>query len=133
MIGELEKVIHAWSDVKDVLSVPHNTKNYKRLIEIHDELLDRIGENENHHLQPLLETIGNLIEAYEDEKFKIPDSNPVDIIKYLMRENNLTQKDMKEIGSQGVVSEVLNGKRQLNSRQVKALAKKFNVSPAVFI
>ena len=32
-----------------------------------------------------------------------------------------------EIGSQGVVSEVLAGKRALNLRQVKALAKRFAV------
>jgi HTH-type transcriptional regulator/antitoxin HigA len=40
---------------------------------------------------------------------------------------------MKEIGSQGVVSEVLSGKRSLNSRQIKALSERFAVSPAVFI
>jgi HTH-type transcriptional regulator/antitoxin HigA len=40
---------------------------------------------------------------------------------------------MKEIGSQGVVSEVLSGKRSLNSRQIKALSERFGVSPAVFI
>jgi hypothetical protein len=38
-----------------------------------------------------------------------------------------------EIGSQGVVSEILNGKRQLNTRQVRALNQWFGVSPAVFI
>ncbi|EQA34999.1 DNA-binding helix-turn-helix protein [Leptospira inadai serovar Lyme str. 10] len=50
-----------------------------------------------------------------------------------MEENGLTQKDMAELGSQGVVSEILNGKRELNIRQIKALGKKFKVSPAVFI
>jgi len=38
---------------------------------------------------------------------------------------------MQEIGSQGVVSEILNGKRQLNMRQIQALSKKFNISPSV--
>ena len=47
-----------------------------------------------------------------------------------------TKKDYTrapEIGSQGVVSEVLTGKRELNARQIKRLAKRFNVSPAVFV
>ncbi|HEB71494.1 MAG TPA: transcriptional regulator, partial [Nitrospirae bacterium] len=43
------------------------------------------------------------------------------------------QTDMKEIGSQGIVSEVLGGKRILNTTQIKKLAKRFHVSPAVFI
>jgi HTH-type transcriptional regulator/antitoxin HigA len=40
---------------------------------------------------------------------------------------------LPEIGSQGVVSEVLAGKRELNTRQIRALAKRFGVSPAVFV
>ncbi len=50
-----------------------------------------------------------------------------------MEEHDLKQSDLKlEIGSQGVVSEILNGKRQLNARQIKGLSKRFHVSPAVF-
>ena len=133
MIAELEKVINVWSDVKDVLSIPRNDKKYKKLVKIQDELLDQIGENEKHPLVPLLETIGSLIESYENDHIKIHDTDPVDVLKYLMEEHNLNQKDLNMIGSQGVVSEILNKKRQLNSRQIKELSKKFNVSPAVFI
>ena len=50
-----------------------------------------------------------------------------------MEEHNLKQRDLKELGSQGVVSEILSGKRKLTLRQVKALSKRFNISPAVFI
>ena len=55
------------------------------------------------------------------------------MLKYLMREHNIRQSDLPEIGSQGVVSEVLTGKRDLNVGQVKRLAKRFGVSPEVFI
>ncbi|EPG66121.1 DNA-binding helix-turn-helix protein [Leptospira wolffii serovar Khorat str. Khorat-H2] len=84
-------------------------------------------------MAPLMETVGNLVEEYEKENFTSIDSDPVEVLKYLMEENGLTQKDMAELGSQGVVSEILNGKRELNIRQIKALGKKFKVSPAVFI
>jgi HTH-type transcriptional regulator/antitoxin HigA len=50
-----------------------------------------------------------------------------------MGEHGLTQSDVPEIGSQSVVSEVLRGKCELNIRQIRALAKRFQVSPAVFI
>ena len=50
-----------------------------------------------------------------------------------MEEHGLKQADLPEIGSQGIVSEVLSGKRELNVRQIRALAKRFHVSPAVFI
>ncbi len=48
-------------------------------------------------------------------------------------EHHLTQSNLPEIGSQGVVSEILSGQRELNVRQIRALASRFHVSPAVFI
>jgi HTH-type transcriptional regulator/antitoxin HigA len=50
-----------------------------------------------------------------------------------MDEHNLRQSDLPEVGSQGVVSEILSGKRELNVRQIRALAARFGVSPAVFV
>lgn len=133
MILELERVRNIWPEVKDLLSVPHSDKQYKRLLKALDELIDEVGNNEKHPLAPLMETVGNLIEEYEKDNFESIDADPVEVLKYLMEENGLTQKDMAELGSQGVVSEILNGKRELNIRQIKALGKKFKVSPAVFI
>ena len=43
------------------------------------------------------------------------------------------QADLREIGSQGVVSEILAGNRELNIRQIRALSERFGVSPATFV
>ena len=45
----------------------------------------------------------------------------------------IKEADLPEIGSQGVVSEIVSGKRPLNLRQVKLLSERFKVSPAVFV
>ena len=50
-----------------------------------------------------------------------------------MDEHGLSQADLPEVGSQGVVSEVLRGRRQINVRQVRALSERFGVSAAVFV
>ena len=96
-------------------------------------LLDEVGTNEAHPLYGLLDTLGILIEAYESENYPIPDCSGVDMLLYFMEEYSLTQSDLPEIGSQGVVSEIINGKRELNIRQIKALAKRFKVSSSVFL
>ena len=49
-----------------------------------------------------------------------------------MEEHGLTQSDLQEFGSHGVVSEFLVGKRELNVRQIRALASHFGTSPAAF-
>jgi len=61
-------------------------------------------------------------------------AEPAEVLKFLMEQHGLKQSDLrKEIGTQGVVSEILSGNRQINARQAKALAKRFGVSPAVFL
>ena len=133
MILEIEKIKNVWSDIKDILSVPHTEKQYNKLVRVLDELIDEVGNNEKHSLAPLMETVGNLIEEYENDHYIKSNSNPIEVLKFLIQENNLNQKDLYILGSQGVVSEILNGKRELNIRQIKRLAERFNVSPSVFI
>jgi HTH-type transcriptional regulator/antitoxin HigA len=50
-----------------------------------------------------------------------------------MEEHKLARSDLPEIGSQGVLSEILSGKRDLNVRQIAQLAARFGVSPTLFI
>ena len=95
--------------------------------------LDEIGTNEYHPLYGLLDTLGTLIHTYEEEHHPMPEGSGADMLDFFMEEHGLTQSDLPEAGSQGVVSEVLNGKRELSVRQIRALAKRFHVSPAVFI
>ncbi len=76
--------------------------------------------------------LGALIECYETQHFPEPVSDQIGVLKFLMDEHGLKQGDLSEIGSQGVVSEILNRKRELNVRQIKTLSSRFNVSPAVF-
>ena len=50
-----------------------------------------------------------------------------------MQAHGLTQAQLPEVGSQGVVSEVLAGKRQLNTRQIAALCRRFAVPADVLL
>jgi len=133
MNTQLENIEKVWPSIKSIFSVPHSEKEYNSLVEMLDILIDEVGNNQKHKLAPVMETIGNLIENYEDQKYKINESSPVDTLKYLMQEHGLNQADLKEIGSQGVVSEILTGKRTLNIEQIKKISNRFNVSPLVFI
>jgi HTH-type transcriptional regulator / antitoxin HigA len=108
-------------------------KDYARAVEMLDAILDEVGEDEKHPMAELADAISVFIEKYEAEHMPIPAAKPMAVLKFLMREHDLRQSDLTEIGSQGVVSEVLTGKRELNARQIKRLAKRFNVSPAVFV
>jgi HTH-type transcriptional regulator / antitoxin HigA len=133
MNTQLKKIAKVWPDIQPIFSVPHNENDYKKLVNLLDSLIDEVGNNQNHPLASLMETIGSLIESYESQYINEIEGNPIDALSALMQEHGLKQSDLNEIGSQGVVSEILSGKRQLNVRQIKILSKHFNVSPAVFV
>ncbi len=115
------------------LGILHTNKDYARATEMLDAILDEIGEDEQHPLAELADALGVFVEKYEAEHVRIPEAKPAAVLKFLMQEHGLRQADLPQIGSQGVVSEVLAGRRVLNSRQIKQLAKRFGVSPAVFV
>jgi HTH-type transcriptional regulator / antitoxin HigA len=96
-------------------------------------LVDEVGDNAKDARYRLIETLSVLIEAYDQEHHILPEASGVEVLGFLMEEHGLTQKDLPEIGSQGVVSEVLAGRRHLNVRQIQALAARFGVDAGVFI
>ena len=133
MNTQLKEIAKVWPNIQSVFSVPHNEKDYNNLVNLLDGLIDEVGNDESHPLSSLMETIGNLIETYESQNYPDIEGNPINALKNLMEEHGLKQADLPEIGSQGVVSEIISGKRQLNVRQLKLLSERFKVSPVVFV
>jgi HTH-type transcriptional regulator/antitoxin HigA len=96
-------------------------------------LVDEVGDNPQDPRYRLIETLSILIEAYDRDHYGFPEASGIEVLRFLMEEHGLTQKDLPEIGSQGVVSEILSGERTLNVRQIRALALRFGVEPGVFL
>lgn len=120
-----------WAALSPLLTV-HNEQEYDRAIERLNQLIDEVGTNEQHPLYELLDTLATVIHAYEEQHYPLPSASGAEVLAYLMEEHGLTQAALPEVGSQGVISEILRGKRELNVRQIRALAQRFGVSPAVF-
>ncbi|MCU0545228.1 MAG: transcriptional regulator [Oscillatoriaceae cyanobacterium Prado104] len=84
--------------------------------------------------ETLLELWTLLIEEYEAKYYPIPEASPRDVLLHLIEVRKLKQADLVGvIGSKGVVSEVVNGKRAISKAQAKALGEFFHVNPSVFI
>ena len=85
-------------------------------------------------LRPYAETIGLLIEAYEKQRYPLPVATPAEALVELQTAHKLRRKDLVDVfGSEAAVSYVLNGKRGMTPEQIRRLAERFRVSPAVFI
>jgi HTH-type transcriptional regulator/antitoxin HigA len=114
------------------LFVINTEADYRRVRKSLDELVDEIGSDEDHHRAGLMDTLATLLHAWEEEHHPVPKAAPRKVLAYLMEEHGLKRQDLKEVGTQGIVSEILAGKRELNVRQIRKLAVRFGVTPAVF-
>ena len=135
---ELAQLRPAWEGIRKKLPEfgPIRTKQaYARMKDLMEQLLAEIGDDEDHAFADLLDIVSTLVMQYEEDHFEqILPAEPREVLKFLMEQHGLRQSDLKkEIGSQGVVSEILSGNRELNTRQIRALAKRFAISPAVFL
>lgn len=83
--------------------------------------------------QKLIELLTVLVEDYESKYYPVPEAGPLDIIRHLLEQHQLRQKDLVDVfGTESIVSDVLNGKRDLQKEHIARLSARFHVSPAVF-
>jgi len=95
--------------------------------------LDKRGAKQTEAEKELAELLTLLIEDFEEKRYRLPGGKPVDVLRFLMEQHGLLQKDLADVfGTASIVSEVLNGKRDLNKEQIARLSGRFHVSPEVF-
>ena len=131
-VAELKQIQTVWANAKTFLEITSD-EQHDQALDLIDTLMAVVPDSEEDHpMQGLLQTLGTLITDFENQHVPIPSVPPHEALKYLMEEHGLKQSDLKEIGSQGVVSEILSGKRKLNVRQIQYLCQRFHTSPNVF-
>lgn len=134
-IIDMKHLLPMWEKFRAATDIApiRSEAQYKRMAELLEALLDETKGKENHPAMELVDIVGDLVEHYETQRHPLPEVTGLDALKFLMAQHGLKQSELSEIGSQGVVSEILAGKRELNIRQVRALSERFGVSPATFV
>lgn len=95
--------------------------------------LDRRSSKLTAAEKELAELLTLLIEDFEEKRYRLPKGKPLDVLRFLMEQHNLLQKDLADVfGTPSIVSEILNGKRELNKEQIARLSSRFHVSPELF-
>jgi HTH-type transcriptional regulator / antitoxin HigA len=106
-------------------------EEYDRLLAVAERLT--FAKNRTPEERALYKLLVTLIEVYETENYPI-ESDPHEILQHIMESSGTRQADLVGIiGSSGVVSEVVNGKRAISKAQAKALGDYFKISPSLFI
>ncbi len=110
-----------------------------RTEEENERYIDALYQLEQHQQtwspeeRDLADLITHLIEDFEEKHYSLPKASPLAAVEFLMEQHGLKQKDLADIfGTPSIVSEVLNGKRELNKEHIRRLSERFHVSPELF-
>ena len=97
-----------------------------------EKLIDK--EERSPEEDKLLDLMTTLVESFEAKNYLIPDAPPHEALRELMRSRGVKQRDLLGIfGSDGIASEVVNGKRNISRAHAKSLAEFFHVPVELFI
>jgi HTH-type transcriptional regulator/antitoxin HigA len=110
----------------------HTEKDHERAIAI----LERLDANEqlSPEQEALAEILTTLIEKFEEERYALSAASPSEILRELLDANGLKQNDLaKLIGSKGIASEILSGKRRISRSLAQLFAERFHVPYRLFV
>lgn len=125
----------AWATLQDHarLRPIRNDTDFDRVHAFANDLADEVGDNESHPLFELFELAMLLIEKWEEEHVEIPDAEPKEVLRFLLEQNDMKQKDLADIASPTLISDILAGRRQISRVLAKSLAKRFHVDVNAFL
>jgi len=93
-------------------------------------LLEEIDFSENAvEREDEIELLTLLIKTWDDEHNEIPEMDPVQLVKSLMKDHDLIQEDIVKIAGVGksTISGILNYKRRMSKIVIRNIAKHFKI------
>ena len=132
MIAELDEAKYAKVLGKYKPRPIHTAEDNQRAIKTLESLyeLDALSPEQ----EALAEILTTLIEKFEAERYALKEASPAAILRELLQENDMEQKDLSQlIGSKGIASEILSGKRRISRALAQIFASRFNVSYRLFL
>jgi len=81
-----------------------------------------------------IELLYLLIEKWDNDNSILKEKDPIEVLRYLMEENNLKRKDLEKIlgNNRGTISKILNYHLGLSKENIRKLADHFKVSQELF-
>ena len=107
------------------IRVVQNEADYKALLERIDQLFDASPDTiEAYELEILLLIADN----YQKKSHPLPKVPPVEVIKFVMQQSGLKQKDIAlYLGGKNRTSEVMRGQRELTTQMIRKLSASLHI------
>ena len=110
-----------------------NEQEYEQLTQLANALTNHLHGDADNPLTDLLGVLSALIGGWESRQVVVPSAEPREVLRHLLETHGLKQKDLADIASPTVVSDILAGRRAISKNVAKALAVRFRTDVSVFI
>jgi len=109
-----------------------NRKQYFDYCNLLEELV--VLKAKSKEQRDTIELLTLLIEKWDEEHNTFTDADPIEILRYLMEENNLKSVDMAALLgiSKSLFSDIINYRRGLSKDVIRKLSERFKVSQELF-
>jgi HTH-type transcriptional regulator/antitoxin HigA len=116
---------------KEAIKPIRNEADYDTALSQIEKLMDAVpGTPEFDRL----EVLSLLVEKYEDEQYVFDLPSPIEAIKYVMEEENLSPSDLgKIVGGKSMASLILNKKRKLSLNMIRKLSHELKIPEKVLV
>ncbi len=115
--------------------------DYDRALQILQDLTGRADAGISAGESDYADVLSHLVRDYDEQHSSLLKQraagrrpSPIELLKHLMEEHGMNTISLgKLVGGSGQASMILSGKRELSKANIRTLAARFKVSPAVFL
>ncbi|MGF7134267.1 HTH-type transcriptional regulator/antitoxin HigA [Paraburkholderia sp. EB58] len=132
--GRLPDIAETWAALqqKVFLKPIRNVNDYQQMTLLANGLADQINSDDD-PLADLSGIVADLIRAWETRNVTVPEAEPREVLRHLLETHGLKQKDLADIASPPLISDILAGRRAISKNVAKALAARFHKDVSVFL
>jgi antitoxin component HigA of HigAB toxin-antitoxin module len=82
-----------------------------------------------------LEAVSSFIEAYDQTRVKWPKGTPLDTLKFLLEQHEMSAADLARVlgGERSMGAKLMRGERRLTVDHIRTLARHFHIEPGVLL
>lgn len=135
----IDELISVWKRLDSLAHVAitpiENEEHLKKATDYLYSLTKEIGDAEDHPLGSLAQILIDRITNYEAKHYPIPDIYGAEYLEFLLEKHDISQYQLaQETGiHQSTISNLISGKREINTRHICIFANHFKVSPENFL
>ncbi|HEY1998047.1 transcriptional regulator [Paraburkholderia sp.] len=133
--GQVPDIIEAWAALqhKVYLKPIRDEQDYQNMTLLANGLAHHVNDDAQNPLGDLYGIISDLIEVWEIRSVAVPKAEPREVLRHLLETHHLKQKDLADIASPTVVSDILAGRRAISKNVAKALSARFHINVGAFL